>query len=192
MMGKKFAGVFGLMVLLAWMLTLASSQAQQIVTDQQVTLNDLFHNANEQVRFALEAVALASTAPTARAVISNACSVLSTIEGRASTPLHPSCPTNNAADATGIKSYVALIKSKIEQAALADVSLTFRNIQTYLNKASDLTKDVLTKLTASESRFEETKIDMLVVLAFLSAIKGRSDDAPSYGGLLTIEAHVGK
>ncbi|MBI3659230.1 hypothetical protein HY230_01995, partial [Candidatus Acetothermia bacterium] len=61
MMGKKFAGVFGLMVLLAWMLTLASSQAQQIVTDQQVTLNDLFHNANEQVRFALEAVALAST-----------------------------------------------------------------------------------------------------------------------------------
>ena len=192
-MEKKFLGVLALTVLLACVLTLASSEAQQIVIDQQATLSDLFSSAKEQTRFALESAALASTAPTARAVISNACSVLSTIEGRASAPLHPSCPINNAADAPpGIKSTVALIKSKIEQAALADVGVTFRNIQTYLNKASDLTKDVLAKLTASESKFEETKIDMLVVLAFLSAIKGRSDDAVAYGGLLTIEAHVGK
>ena len=193
-MGKKFVGRAVLVLLLIMVLTLLNSSAQQNVPDQQNSIKDLLKSAIDLISFTLETAALASSAPTPRLLTNYSCVVLATIEGRTSgSPLlHPTCTASSLPEGMGIKSFVAQLKAKLEQAGGSDISLTFRNIQTYLNKASDLTKEALTKIASAEAKLDEAKTDMQVVLAFLSAVMGRPADAFSYGGLLTIQARAGK
>ena len=185
----------GVLLILTLLFALVSSEGQTLITDQQITMKTLLDEAIYRLGFALESAALGTIAPTARNFTNNACSVLATIEGRGNpTVAHVGCSPSNTLDTIGLKSYVAQIKARVEQMGLGDanIGLTFRNMETYLNKASDMTRDAINKIASSEAKLDETKVDMQIVLALLSAVKGRPDDTFSYGGLLTILAKVGK
>jgi hypothetical protein len=139
------------------------------------------------------------------------CNVLITIVGKSSLSAYvPAsapkiCETNTASDATGSHNFVlqleGTLNEKIKSApSLPDkdkedltsiVQVTLPNVRTYLTKARDYVRDVLKIIAESSKSVTDTKEPLFLVVALVSAAKGRVDDTFAYGGLLLVQNKLG-
>jgi hypothetical protein len=166
----------------------------QFGTDQQ-TARELLSKAIDRLDYALKEAAFAATATTPRVMRGHACNTLGSIDGLSGpgrTIPHPSCPSIPWTDPMGLRAYINEIKVQVErgQGGL-DFQDTFLNMQTYISRASDLTKSVINQVSMVFPQLEEARMEMRIVLALLSALKGRETDSLLYGGLLTIQSRLG-
>ncbi len=82
------------------------------------------------------------------------------------------------------------LQEKDKEDLLAIVQVTLPNVKTYLTKARDYVKEVLKVIADSNKSISDAKEQIFIMVALVSAAKGRVDDTFAYGGLLLVQNKI--
>jgi hypothetical protein len=190
----------------------------QLSQDQTQQLNNTLSTSLSQIDAAMNFTLAAITPPSPTDrwayVAANACYTLGFIEGKGLLTANnllvfcQSAGYDPARKMTDLQkqAYEAgkSIKQNLEdlrkqtQTLLANTKNTYENMTAYLTKASLSIQEMLvTFINARDVNAREAKVDeyikeLQIVLACLSATKGRANEDINYGGLLTIQQRVNR